>query len=121
MALRRLLPRPVSALCGRWPSRLLLIAAAAFALLAGNAGVAWAAERSVDAVIDNLTVWIVGISGVTATLFLTVGGLRYMTAGGDPGEVEAAKRALKSAAIGYGIVILAPVLMTVLKGIVGAE
>ena len=84
-------------------------------------GVAWAVERSVDAVIDNLTVWIVGLSAGLATLFLTVGGLRYLTAGGDPGEIEAAKRALRAAAIGYSVVIMAPVLVSVLKGIVGAE
>ncbi|WP_411577452.1 hypothetical protein [Streptomyces sp. Je 1-4] len=41
-------------------------------------------------------------------------------AGGDPGEVESAKRALKAAAIGYGLAILAPVLVTVLQSIVGA-
>jgi hypothetical protein len=41
-------------------------------------------------------------------------------AGGDPGEVEGAKRALKAAAIGYGLAIMAPALVTVLKGIVGA-
>lgn len=84
-------------------------------------GVAWAAEESVEAVIGNLTLWLVGLSAGLATLFLTVGGVRYMTAGGDPGEVEAAKRALKAAAFGYGLVIMAPVLVTVLKGIVGAD
>lgn len=104
----------------RWRARLLLVASVVYVLLVSGSGVAWATERSVDAVIENLTGWIVGIAGVTATLFLTVGGLRYMTAGGDPGEVEAGKRALKSAAVGYAIVLLAPVLKAVLKSIVGA-
>ena len=54
-----------------------------------------------------------------ATLFLTVGGIRYLTAGGDPVQVEKAKTALKSAAIGYGLAILAPVIVTVLKSLVG--
>jgi hypothetical protein len=103
-----------------WQGRLLLIAVLVPTHLLISAGEVCAAERSVQAVIDNLTLWIVGLAAGLATLFLTVGGLRYMTAGGDPGEVEAAKRALKAAAIGYGIVILAPVLVTVLKGIVGA-
>jgi Type IV secretion system pilin len=43
-----------------------------------------------------------------ATLFLTIGGLRYLMAGGDPSEVERAKTALRSAAIDYGLAILAP-------------
>ncbi|WP_251060427.1 pilin [Streptomyces sp. ISL-100] len=81
---------------------------------------AWAAV-DIPTVINNLRDWIVGLLAGLATLFLTFGGLRYLMAGGDPGEVEASKRALKAAAIGYGLTILAPVLVTVLKGIVGAD
>ena len=77
------------------------------------------AAESVAQVISNLTAWIVGILAGVATLFLTIGGLRYLMAGGDPGEVEKAKTALKSAAIGYGLAILAPVIVTVLKSLVG--
>ncbi len=71
--------------------------------------------------ISNLRNWIVGLLTGLATLFLTFGGLRYLMASSDPGEVEAAKRALKAAAIGYGLAILAPVIVTVLQEIVGAE
>ncbi|WP_406300943.1 pilin (plasmid) [Embleya sp. NBC_00888] len=77
------------------------------------------AANSIPAVIDNTRNWIVGIAAGLATLFLTLGGIRYLLAGGDPGEVEKAKGALKAAAVGYGIAILAPVLLAVLQGIVG--
>ena len=77
------------------------------------------AAASIAQVISNATAWIVGILAGVATLFLTVGGLRYLMAGGDPAEVERAKTALKSAAIGYGLAILAPVIVTVLKSLVG--
>lgn len=79
----------------------------------------WAAA-TIPQVIDNLRNWIVGLLAGMATLFLTVGGLRYLMAGGDPGEVEAAKRALKASAIGYALAVLAPVLVSVLRSIVGA-
>lgn len=75
---------------------------------------------SLNQVIDNLRNVIVGLLVALATLFLTVGGVRYILAGGDPGEVEAAKKTLRYAALGYGIAILAPLLVSVLKGIVGA-
>jgi hypothetical protein len=78
------------------------------------------AVADIPTVITNLRNWIIGLLAALATLFLTFGGLRYLMAGGDPGEVEAAKRALKAAAIGYGLAILAPVIVTVLQGIVGA-
>jgi len=77
------------------------------------------AADSVSQVISNTTVWITGILAGLATLFLTVGGVRYLMAGGDPAEVEKAKTALRSAAIGYGLAILAPVIMTILKSLVG--
>ncbi|MGP3917737.1 pilin [Nonomuraea sp. 10N515B] len=79
-----------------------------------------AAPASLNAVIDNLRNVIVGLLVALATLFLTVGGVRYILAGGDPGEVEAAKKTLRYAALGYGIAVLAPLLVSVLKGIVGA-
>jgi hypothetical protein len=77
------------------------------------------AAASIAQVISNTTAWIVGILAGVATLFLTIGGVRYLMAGGDPGEVEKAKTALKSAAIGYGLAVLAPVIVTVLKSLVG--
>jgi hypothetical protein len=79
-----------------------------------------AVPSSLNAVIDNLRNVIVGLLVALATLFLTVGGVRYILAGGDPGEVEAAKKTLRYAALGYGIAVLAPLLVSVLKGIVGA-
>jgi Type IV secretion system pilin len=73
-----------------------------------------------DQVITNLRNWIVGILAALATLFLTIAGLRYLLAGGDPGEVERAKSALRSAAIGYALAILAPAIVEILKQVVGA-
>ncbi|WP_329467507.1 pilin [Streptomyces sp. NBC_01431] len=93
--------------------------ACALAALLAHPRSSWAVA-DVPTVINNLRNWILGLLTGLATLFLTFGGLRYLMAGGDPGEVEAAKRALKAAAIGYGLAILAPVLVTVLQSIVGA-
>ena len=77
------------------------------------------AADSIAQVISNLTAWIIAILAGVATLFFTIGGLRYLAAGGDPAEVEKAKGALRSAAIGYGLAILAPVIVGVLKSLVG--
>lgn len=97
-------------------------------LLIGAAGPAVAQEpvavlalaESVQEVLDNVRNWIVGILAALATVFLTVGGARYVMAGGDPGEVERARAALRSAAFGYALAALAPLVVEVLKGIVGA-
>jgi hypothetical protein len=70
-------------------------------------------------VFDNLRTWLVGLLAALATLMLTFGGLRYLVAGGDPGEVQKAKGALKAAALGYGLAVLAPLFVNVLKNVVG--
>ena len=77
------------------------------------------AVATIAQVISNTTAWVVGILAGVATLFLTIGGVRYLIAGGDPGEVEKAKSALKSAGIGYALAILAPVIVAVLRSLVG--
>jgi succinate dehydrogenase/fumarate reductase cytochrome b subunit len=87
--------------------------------LAANAITPGAAVQSLNAVIGNITKWLVGLLVSLATLFLTIGGIRYLLAGGDPGEVGKAKDTLKYAAIGYGVAVLAPVLVKILQGFVG--
>ncbi len=83
------------------------------------AGVHAAAAPSLNGVIDSLRTWLVGILATLATLFLTIGGIRYLLAGGDPMQVERAKTALKSAAIGYALAALAPLLVSILTSVVG--
>jgi hypothetical protein len=78
------------------------------------------AVDSLNQVITNLRDVLVGLLVSLATLFLTIGGVRYILAGGDPGEVEGAKKTLRYAAIGYGVAVLAPLLVTILQQIVGA-
>jgi hypothetical protein len=78
------------------------------------------AVADLPTVINNMIVWITGIIAAVATLFLTIGGARYLMAGGDPSEVERAKGSLKSAGIGYGLALLAPIILTILKNILGA-
>jgi beta-lactamase regulating signal transducer with metallopeptidase domain len=104
--------------------RIAAVASTTFAVLAG-AGPAYAAEPQILAandlptIITNITTWIVGLLIGVATLFLTIGGLRYLAAGGDPIEVEKAKSALKSALIGYALAVLGPILLGVVKGWIG--
>ncbi len=96
-------------------------AAVAASPVAASGGVRVVAlAGSVDDVLNNIRNWIMGILALLATVFLTFGGVRYVMAAGDPGEVAKAKIAFKSAAIGYALAALAPLVVTVLKGIVGA-
>lgn len=117
----------------RWPAAAMVtvaaVCAACVVVLVATATPAQAADggarvlamaESVGQVLTNLRNWLMGILAGLATVFLTVGGVRYLMAGGDPGEVEAAKRAFKSAGWGYVGAALAPLIVTILAGIVGA-
>lgn len=99
------------------------VALAATVVCIATAGPAYAgasaAPADLNTVINNLRNWLVGLLVALATLCLTIGGIRYLLASGDPGEVGKAKEALKYAAIGYGVAVLAPGLVEILKGIVG--
>ncbi|MBT8227135.1 MAG: pilin [Dactylosporangium sp.] len=77
------------------------------------------AVNDLPTVISNLTTWVTGIIAAIATLFLTIGGTRYLMAGGDPSEVERAKGSLKSAGIGYALALLAPIILTILNTALG--
>ena len=79
-----------------------------------------ALATSVGQVLDNIRNWIIGILGGLATLFLTIGAARYLMAGGDPAEVERARAAFRSAGFGYALALLSPLVVQILKSIVGA-
>ncbi|KUL31414.1 pilin [Actinoplanes awajinensis] len=94
---------------------ILLVPAAAHA----DAGTVTAAAKTLPQVVANLRAWIMGILAAVATLFLVLAGVYWATAGGDPAQVDKAKGALKNALVGYGLAVLAPVLLQVVRGIVG--
>ena len=78
------------------------------------------AVASINQVVGNLTTWITAFLVSLATLYLTIGGARYLMAGGDPAEVEKAKVALRSAMIGYALAVLAPDIVSVLRSLTGS-
>jgi hypothetical protein len=78
------------------------------------------AANTLPQVIANLQAWIMGILAAVATLFAVLAGVYWATAGGDPAQVDRAKGALRNALVGYGLAVLAPILLQIVKGIVGA-
>lgn len=110
------LGRSLSALC----------MAVALLLVAGSASAAppepsvLAIASSLDEVLTNVRNWLIGILAGLATVCLTVAGARYLIGAGDPAETEKAKTAFRAACLGYALAMLAPVIVAVLKSLVGA-
>lgn len=72
------------------------------------------------AVVNRVYLFIMVLATALGTLFLTIAGVRWLVAGGEPGAIDGAKRALTGVAIGYGIAVLATVLMGILEWILAA-
>ena len=80
---------------------------------------AFAATTSLDQVISNLRVWVTGLLAAVATLFLLIGGVRYIFAAGNPGMHEKAKGAIHNALVGYALALLAPILTSIVQQLFG--
>jgi hypothetical protein len=77
------------------------------------------AATDVNGVIDSIRNWVAGVLAALATLFLTIGGVRYLIASGNPRAVEEGKAAIKSALIGYALAALAPMFVDILRRVLG--
>jgi hypothetical protein len=67
---------------------------------------------SLDQVVNNIRLWLLGILAAYATFCLVVAFFRYTS--GEADEVAKAKVGFRSAAIGYAGAILAPLLVTII-------
>ncbi len=75
--------------------------------------------EQIVAILDNLRNLLVGLLLGLAVASLTYAGVRYLIAAGDPTAVERAKGAVRSALVGFALALLAPVLVGIVKGIIG--
>lgn len=71
-------------------------------------------------ILEGLRNLLVGVLATLAVVALTYAGVRYVIAGGDPAGVEKAKGAVKSAVVGFGLALLAPLLIALVKHVLGA-
>ena len=72
----------------------------------------------VDA-LNRLQQMLLLIVGSLALVMLTVGGIRYVAAGGDAEGIKSAKHTVRNALIGFALAVLAPVVIQIIKSILG--
>ncbi len=101
-------------------TRALLIASVAALLFTAVFAPPAAAATDVNGLLESIRTWVAGVLAALATLFLTIGGVRYLVANGNPRSVEEGKAAIKSALIGYGLAALAPMFIDILRRVLGA-
>jgi hypothetical protein len=117
--LRTLITSSTTRRAAVWAAAGVLILSVPAAAYADTGGPVYLTAKDLPAVIAGIQAWVMGILTAVATLFLVLAGVYWATAGGDPAQVDRAKGALKNALVGYGLAVLAPVLLQIVKGIVG--
>lgn len=80
---------------------------------------AYAASGDINTVLESIRNWLAGLLAALATLFLTVGGVRYVIAAGNPRMMDEGKAAIRSALVGYALAALAPMLVDILRRVIG--
>jgi hypothetical protein len=58
-------------------------------------------------IFSNIVDWALGLAGAAAVFFIIFSGLKFLTSGGDPKQVEGAKKTLTYAIAGLIIIFMA--------------
>src|SRR2546428_7490990 len=101
-------------------SHLVTITAAVLVMAVLFPAPAYASSGDLNSVIDSIRIWVAGLLAALATLFLTIGGIRYLIATGNARMMDEGKAAIRSALIGYALAALAPMLVDILRRVLGA-
>jgi hypothetical protein len=75
--------------------------------------------NSVEDVLGNVLVAVQRIVGILAVVMIVIGGILYMTSGGDQGRVQLAKTAVTAAIIGLAIAVAAPTFLFEIYNVLG--
>lgn len=71
-------------------------------------------------VFNNVVDWAIALAGTVAVFFIIFAGFKFLTSGGDPKQVEGARKTLTYAIAGLIVVFLAFVIIKLIGTITGA-
>jgi len=72
-------------------------------------------------VFSNVVDWAVALAGLTAVFFIIFSGIKFLTSGGDPKQVEGAKKTLTYAIAGLIIVFISFAIIKLIGTITNAN
>jgi hypothetical protein len=74
-----------------------------------------------EGIFSNLVQAILGLAGITFFVLLLVGGLKYITSGGDPKATEGAQKTLTYAVGGLIAIVLSYLILVLIKTLTGVD
>jgi hypothetical protein len=93
-------------------SALLLIPGVSLAAVEGSITPIDGGVWTVAAILERVTNWVLGFTGLVAIMFLVYGGLQYIISAGNKDKAEAAKKTILYAVIGLVVVALSYVIVS---------
>lgn len=73
------------------------------------------------AVFKNVLNWALILAGTVAVFFIIFSGIKFITSGGDPKQVEGARKTATWAIIGLLIILFSFAIINIIAGITGAD
>ncbi len=70
-------------------------------------------------VFQNLVFWALAFAGIVALFFIIYSGIRFITSGGDPKQVEGARKTLTYAIIGFVTILLSFFMVSLIGSLTG--
>ncbi len=77
--------------------------------------------KCLPALFSNITVTLLSLAGVAALFFIIFSGIKFITSGGDPKQVEGARKTLTYAIIGLIVIFLAYFIINTIAALTGAH
>lgn len=76
---------------------------------------------AVEKLISNVLVVLTIVSGIAFTLYFLLGGLNWITAGGDKGKIDKAKGMMTSGAIGLIVIVVSYAIVWIVGKALGLD
>jgi hypothetical protein len=77
--------------------------------------------QNLGCLFNRIVSFVLGFAGLAFFILLIIGGLKFITSGGDPKAVEGAKKTLTSAIAGLAIVLVAYLILVLIGTITGVD
>lgn len=72
-------------------------------------------------VFQNLVSALIALAGIALFIMLVIGGVKYITSGGDPKATEGAKNTITYAIGGLVLILISYLILVVIQAITGAK
>lgn len=76
---------------------------------------------SIFGIITNIMKWLLGLVGILGVIGFAIAGILYLTAAGDEGRIETAKKAMTYSIIGIVVALMGVVAMTAANTMLGGS